>query len=105
MDATLGRYQRCENQSLGEILDEAFASGQGKAETGTIRGNGIWYGLIGHYICQQDEAGFFTYESYGEAKLAEAKFASIEAELKLSLSYEGEFEWDSCAGTLKHGLA
>ena len=64
---TPGKFEACENQELAEILHNETLESFCTEECGSCQDMG-WYGLLEHenrwYICETDNDGFFTYETY-----------------------------------------
>ena len=78
---TPGKFEACENQELAEILHNETLESFCTEECGSVQDIG-WFGLLEHegswYICEEDENGFFTYETYATEEEARIIWQEIE---------------------------
>jgi hypothetical protein len=78
---TPGKYEACADQELAEILHNETLESWCVEECGTCQDMG-WYGLLEHegswYICETDNDGFFTYETYETEEEARTIWQEIE---------------------------
>lgn len=93
-----GKFEACQNQELGEYLHQLSLDGLDN-ELGDVSDFGF-YGLLLNvdgigknksYIINEDNDGFFTYETYDTEKDAMAIWGNLEAEYQHFMDNQADY--------------